>query len=212
MRRNIDEAKAALALRLEEYNVKRRAKRKMCACAATVVLTAAVTVGAVPAIVANSRGWKNAEATLAEAGVDFAEQGDAENFSELPAGINGTPNDAEESQGNISNEGSTDGEKAVGSEITEAFSELALSVIWDGTETVLAEEDCTAVIEALKRSVLTDGAPESGDVICWLSVKSGEKNYLIGVTADGYATYEGEYYALKDTETLIGILNNQTAD
>ena len=212
MRRNIDEAKAALALRLEEYNVKRRAKRKMSACAAAVVLTAAVTVGAVPAIVANSRGWKNAEATLAEAGVDFAEQGDAENFSELPAGINGTPNGAEESQGNISNEGSTDGEKAVGSEITEAFSELALSVIWDGTETVLAEKDCRAAIEALKGAVLTDGAPESGDVICWLSVKSGEKNYLIGVTADGYATYEGEYYALKDTETLIGILKNQTAD
>lgn len=212
MRRNIDEAKAALALRLEEYNAKRRAKRKMCACAATVVLTAAVTVGAVPAIVANSRGWKNAEATLAEAGVDFAEQGDAENFSELPAGINGTPNDAEDSKGNIGNGDDHSGENAAKEEIAEAFGKLALSVIWDGTETVLAEEDCTAVIEALKRSVLTDGAPESGDVICWLSVKSGEKNYLIGVTADGYATYEGEYYAVEDAETLIGILKNQTAD
>ena len=68
------------------------------------------------------------------------------------------------------------------------------------------------MIEALKRSVLTDGAPESGDVICWLSVKSGEKNYLIGVTGDGYVTYEGEYYSVEDAETLIGILKNQTAD
>lgn len=213
MRRNIDEAKAALALRLEEYNVKRRAKRKMCACAAAVVLTAAVTVGAVPAIVANSRGWKNAEATLAEHGDSFAEPEANESFSIFEEGSNGTPNGAEESQGNISNEGSTDGEKAVGSEITEAFGELALSVIWDGTETVLAEKDCSAVIETLKRAVLTDGAPERGDVICWLSVKSGEKNYLIGVTGDGYVTYEGENYSVEDAETLIGILNNLlTAD
>lgn len=212
MRRNIDEAKAALALRLEEYNVKRRAKRKMCACAATVVLTAAVTVGAVPAIVANSRGWKNAEATLAEQGDSFAEPEANESFPLFTEGSNGTPNSAEDSEGNISNEGSTDGEKAAEDEITECFGKLTVTVVKDGTEIALYEEDCRAAIEALKGAVLTDGAPESGDVICWLSVKSGEKNYLIGVTADGYATYEGEYYALKDTETLIGILKNQTAD
>ena len=212
MRRNINEAKAALALRLEEYNVKRRAKRKMCACAATVVLTAAVTVGAVPAIVANSRGWKNSVATLALQGDNYAEPEANGSFPFFEEGSIGAPNGAENSQGNISSGNSTDGEKAAGSEITEAHGEFAVAIIRDGTENALAEKDCSAVIDALKGAVLTDCVPEKGDVIFRLYVKSGEKNYLMGVTAEGYVTYEGEYYAVEDAETLIGILKNQTAD
>ena len=50
MRRNTEEVKAELSRRLDEYNVKRRATRKMAACLSVIVLTASVTAAAVPAL------------------------------------------------------------------------------------------------------------------------------------------------------------------
>lgn len=217
MRRNIDEVKAALALRLEEYNAKRRAKRKMAACFAAVVLTASVTAAAVPALVVTSDEKNAAAGAPSHKGENYADdgygnlggademlEGDTPTPETDRSGIGSSLEAIPGSVGGASTEDST--KNSVTEEIYMGDKEITVTVIDGETEIVLSEATTAKVIEVLRTSVKKSDSRGVCDAEWKLSVIVGEKEDLISVTSDGNIIYKGEYYETKYSEILLELL------
>lgn len=218
MRRNIDEAKAALALRLEEYNVKRRAKRKMAACLSVIVLTASVTVAAVPTLMVTGD-------EAGRAGSVSMNKGETSYLVDEQDGltIDGTVDTEKyESPGGEPNWGGDGDGKTNGTvtDITEAIkgtegsAEDRLPMLLggkimkivqidrDGNNKKLSMSDAEAVFEALKSLSLEKAdKSEEGSVTVQLSITANE-SFRVSLTANDELIIGGEIYTAENIEVF----------
>lgn len=218
MRRNIDEAKAALALRLEEYNVKRRAKRKMAACLSVIVLTASVTVAAVPTLMvtgdeagrAGSISMNKGETSYLVDGQDgLTIEGtvDTEKYGSLGGEPNWAPDGAGKTNGMETD--ITEGvEGTVGSaedRLPMLLSGKVMKIVQidrDGNNKKLSMSDAEAVFEALKSLSLEKAdKSEEGSVTVQLSITANE-SFRVSLTANDELIIGGEIYTAENIEVF----------
>lgn len=218
MRRNIDEAKAALALRLEEYNVKRRAKRKMAACLSVIVLTASVTVAAVPTLMvtgdeagrAGSVSMNKGETSYLVDGQDgLTIEGTVD--TEKYGSLGGEPNWSPDGDGKT-NGMETDITEGVEGTVGSAEDRLPMllggkimkivQIDRDGNNKKLSMSDAEAVFEALKSLSLekTDKS-EEGSVTVQLSITANE-SFRVSLTANDELIIGGEIYTAENIEVF----------
>ena len=218
MRRNIDEAKAALALRLEEYNVKRRAKRKMAACLSVIVLTASVTAAAVPALmvtgdeagragsVSMNKGETNhlvdeQDGLTVDGAVDTEKYGSLTGEPNLGADgagkTNGMETDiTEDVEGTVG---------SAGNRVPLLLSGKVMKIVQidrDGNNKKLSMSDAEAVFEALKSLSLEKAdKSEEGSVTVQLSITANE-SFRVSLTANDELIIWGETYTAENIEVF----------
>lgn len=218
MRRNIDEAKAALALRLEEYNVKRRAKRKMAACLSVIVLTASVTVAAVPTLMvtgdeagrAGSVSMNKGETSYLVDGQDgLTIEGavDTEKYGSPGGEPNWAPDGDDKTNGM-----KTDVIEGVEGTVGSAEDRLPMllggkimkivQIDRDGNNKKLSMSDAEAVFEALKSLSLEKAdKSEEGSVTVQLSITANE-SFRVSLTANDELIIGGEIYTAENIEVF----------
>lgn len=211
MRRNREEVKAALAVRLEEYNAKKRAKRKMCVACAVAVLTASVTVSAIPTLIANQR------VSYRDAGMDTVESaavdGAADIIQTLTDGVGAIKGSTEgfdevTESDNKKSETLQNGEKSDGTEVPfVGFPRHPVAIISEDRElTFLPIETGENIIEVLRTAEKKDAAWDYSEVVMKLFVSGDKYSCNVSVTRDGNVICGGEYYAVKDGEKLLRLL------
>lgn len=218
MRRNIDEAKAALALRLEEYNVKRRAKRKMAACLSVIVLTASVTAAAVPTLMvtgdeagrAGSVSMNKGETSYLvdeQDGLTIEGTVDTEKYGSP----GGEPNWGGDGDGKT-NGMVTDITEGVMGTVGSAEDRLPMllggkvmkivQIDRDGNNKKLSMSDAEAVFEALKSLSLEKAdKSEEGSVTVQLSITANE-SFRVSLTANDELIIGGEIYTAENIEVF----------
>lgn len=220
MRRNIDEAKAALALRLEEYNVKRRAKRKMAACLSVIVLTASVTAAAVPTLMVTGD-----EAERGVAGSVSMNKGETNHLVDEQDGITvdgtvdtekfgssgGEPNWGADGDGKTNGveiditEGVEGTVGSAGNRVPLLLSGKVMKIVQidrDGNNKKLSMSDAEAVFEALKSLSLEKAdKSEEGSVTVQLSITANE-SFRVSLTANDELIIGGETYTAENIEVF----------
>jgi len=218
MRRNIDEAKAALALRLEEYNVKRRAKRKMAACLSVIVLTASVTAAAVPTLMvtgdeagrAGSVSMNKGETSYLvdeQDGLTIEGTVDTEKYGSPGGEPNWSPEGDDKTNGMA-----TDITEAVMGTAGSAEDRLPMllsgkvmkivQIDRDGNNKKLSMSDAEAVFEALKSLSLEKAdKSEEGSVTVQLSITANQ-SFRVSLTANDELIIGGEIYTAENIEVF----------
>lgn len=226
MRRNTEEVKAELSRRLDEYNEKRRVRRKLATVCITVALCSAVTVAVLPNMIAGD--GRGSIQTMPVAGAPAVDKidvvtdrylgADGESGKENSAGLTNSIDGID--KGSNSKDWQEDITEGI-PEIDEAFTgepsfpiNGAVPVVIrrdrGGNDETLSAKDAAAVVEAVTLLELKKMGDDFGSLVVRLEIKSddmdiglelNDRNEAIVYARDGI-------YVAENTEKLINALKN----
>ena len=226
MRRNTEEVKSELFSRLDEYNKNRRRRRRVAASCLTVALVAAVTVAAVPNMIAgDGRGSIQKMPVAGAPAVDKIDdvtdrylgadgESGKENSAGLTTSIDGIDkgSNSKDWQEDIT-EGIPERDEASAGEPSFPINGDVPVVIRrdrDGNDETLSAKDAAAVVEAVTSLELKKMGDDFGSLVVRLEIKSddmdiglelNDRNEAIVYARDGI-------YVAENTEKLINALKN----